>query len=227
MFIISATLAQNSPPAFETKKYAMIAQGKKCETINDYLRNCVGYPYECLKNKDEGTEVVKFEVTPNGELENFEVVNSVSPVIDKHVIQMLRQTSGMWSPALKNGNPVTMEKEISILFKYGEFEEFALQKDFKEKAKACLYRGNKLLLVKNKPEKAMKLFNRAIKYCPNEDCLRVARGLCRYELGDIAGAYKDWQRMNIAGISTETKELTEQMSDLKGFEELAQILERR
>ena len=224
MLIISVTLAQNSPPTFETKKYAMIAQGKKCETINDYLRNCIGYPYDCLKNKDEGTEVVKFEVTPSGELKNFEVINSISPVIDEHVVQILQQTSGMWTPGLKNGNPATMEKEISILFKYGEFEEFALRKDFKRKAKAYLERGNKLLLVKNKPEKAMKLYNKGIRYCPNEDCLRVARGLCRYELGDIAGAYKDWQRMTIAGISPEAKEMTNHLAGFKGLQELAQIV---
>lgn len=221
-FLVS--FGQNKPPKFETKKYVMITGDKSCESINDYLRNCVGYPDECLQSKDEGTEMVKFTVTPNGELRNFEVINSVSPTIDKQVIQMLEQTSGMWTPGLKNGNPVTMEKEISILFKYGEFEEFALCRDFKKKATACLNRANKLLLVKNKPEKALKLYNKGIRYCPNEDCLRAARGLCRYELGDIAGAFKDWERMTIAGIAPETKELAAKLSDLEGYNQLSQFM---
>ena len=226
MLFFAVSLAQNAPPTFETKKYSMIAQGKKCETINDYLRNCVGYPYECLKNKDEGTEVVKFEVTPNGELMNFEVVNSVSPVIDKHVIQMLRQTSGMWTPGLKNGKPAKMEKEISILFKYDEFEEFAIHKDFKKKAKGLLERGNKLLLEKNKPEKALKYFNRGIRYLPNEDCLLISRGMCRYKLGDIKGAHEDWTRLKAVGkIDLGNEKLVERFRNFDGYELFAQILE--
>lgn len=220
----AVSFGQNKPPIFEAKKYAMIAQDQKCESFNDYLRNCLYYPEESLKNREEGTAVVKFEVTKDGELKNFEVINSVSPEIDEHLIEMLKKTSGMWTSGLKNENPVTMEKEISILFKYGEFEQFALHKDFEEKAKACLDRGNKLLLVKNKPKKALKLYNRAIKYCPNEDCLRVARGLCRYELGDVEGARNDWERMTIAGISPEAKELMGQLSGLEGISELAQFV---
>lgn len=223
----AVSYGQNKLPTFETQKYAMMTKEKSCESINDYLRNYIGYPDECLKSKDEGTEVVKFTVMPNGELIDFEVVNSVSPVIDKHVIQMLEQTSGMWSPGLKDGKPAAMEKEVCIAFKYGEFEELAFCRDFKKKATAYFNRGNKLLLVKNRPEKALKSYNQAIKYCPNEDCLRVARGLCRYELGDIAGAHKDWQRLNFALISTETRELTKQMSDLKGYDEFAQILNKK
>lgn len=223
--IFAVSFGQDKPPIFEAKKYAMITQTTNCESLNDYLSKCLSYPEECLKSKDEGTEVVKFEVTPDGELKNFEVINSISPEIDEHLVQMLKKTSGMWSPAMKNGVPVSMEKEISVVFQYGELGKIASSEKFKNKAKACLSKGTKLLLVKNKPEKALRIFDRGIRYCPYEDCLRLARGLCRYEMGDIDGAQNDWKRMTIAGIAPNTKELAEQLSGLEGYRELAQFME--
>lgn len=220
----AVSFGQDKPPIFEVKKYAMVAQDQKCESINDYLRNCLCYPYDCLKSQNEGTEVVKFEVTSTGELKNFEVINSVSPEIDEHLIQMLQKTSGMWSPGMKNGIPVHMEKEISVVFKYSELEQIAIYRDFDRLAKACLDKGTKFLMMKNKPEKALKLFDRGIRYCPYEDCLRLARGLCRYELGDVSGARNDWERMTIAGVAPETKELVEKAADLNGYNELAHFM---
>jgi hypothetical protein len=140
---------------------------------------------------------------------------------------MLKKTSGMWSPRMKNGVPVSTETEISVAFQYSELGKTGNCEKFINKAKACLSKGTKLLLVKNNPEKAMKFFDRGILYCPYEDCLRLARCLCRYELGDTAGANQDFERMTIAGISPDSKELAEQMSDLKGYEELAQILDEK
>lgn len=220
----AVSFGQDKPPIFEAKKYAMIAQTPDCESLNDYLSNCLRYPEECLKSKDEGTEVVKFEITPEGELKNFEVINSVSPEIDEHLIEMLKKTSGMWSPGMKNGVPVSTEKEISVAFQYGELGKIGNCRKFKNKAKACLNKGTKLLLVKNKPEKALRIFDRGILYCPYEDCLRLARGLCRYELGDVSGARNDWERMTIAGIAPETKDLVEKAADLKGYNELAHFM---
>ncbi|HKL32795.1 MAG TPA: energy transducer TonB [Tangfeifania sp.] len=231
VFICLASFAvsdgQNKMPLFEAKKYAMITQDQKCESLTDYLLNCLRYPEECMKSRDEGTEVLKFTVTSNGELRNFEVVNSVSPEIDDHLTGILKRTSGMWSPGMKNGIPVNMEKEIAVAFKCSELGVKALYKNFKNKANANLDKGIKLMLVKNKPEKALRYFNRGIRYCPYEDCLRLARGLCRYELGDKTGANEDFERMTIAGISTDSRVLAEQMCDLKGYEKLAQILSER
>lgn len=56
------------PPEFNGKNFEMLLQGKTCSSLNDYLRGCVYYPDECIKQRVQGTEVVEFEVTSEGKL---------------------------------------------------------------------------------------------------------------------------------------------------------------
>lgn len=215
------------PPRFAgINDIAKKFQEEKFESIDDYLAKNVKYPEEAIKNKQEGTEVIQFEVTPRGELTNFNVINSVSPEIDEAIINLLKATSGMWLPGQNNGEPVAMENEVAVAFKYGEFEAFAKSKDFKDLAKLLLKKGNHELLVKNNPKKALKHYSRGIRYLPNEDCLLLSRGICKYELGDTEGARHDWQRMSIAGIDNEAKNIAEDFSALKGYIELTAMLKK-
>lgn len=218
---------QVTPPTFAgINDIVKIFQEEKLESIADYLARKVQYPEEALKNKQEGTEVVQFEVTSKGELTNFNVINSVSPEIDEAIINLLKATNGMWMPGQNNGELVAMQKEVSVAFKYGEFEPFAESKDFVQLAKLFFEKGNKTLLVNNNPKKALKYYDRGIRYLPNEDCLLLARGMCKYELGDIEGARQDWNRMNVAGIDGKAENMAEIYSEFKGFKELTAMLEK-
>lgn len=138
--------------------------------------------------------MIEFEVTSGGKLTGFKVINSVSPEIDEHVIALLKNTSGMWVPGKINGFPVSMKKEISVAFKWNEFAAFAA-KDFTELARHYFEKGSKELFVKNQPEKALKHFNIGMRYLPCNESLLMLRGMCRFELGDEAGARQDWGRM--------------------------------
>lgn len=215
------------PPKFAgINEIAQKFQEEKFESISDYLAKNVKYPEEAIKNKREGTEVVLFEVTAKGELTNFIVANSVSPEIDEAIINLLKTTNGMWMPGQNNGEPVAMQKKVTVAFKYGEFEELAISKDFMQLAKLLLKKGNHELLAKNNPKKALKHFDRGIRYMPNEDCLLLSRGICRFELGDTDGARRDWQNMSIAGIDIEAANMAEDFSTLKGYTDLMAMLKK-
>jgi TonB family protein len=219
---------QVTPPKFAgINDIAKKFQEEKFESIADYLAKNVQYPEEAIKNKQEGTEVIQFEVTPKGELTNFNVINSVSPEIDEAIINLLKATSGMWMPGQNNGEPVAMENEVSIAFKYGEFEAFSKSKDFMQLAKLLLKKGNHELLVKNNPKKALKYFDRGIRYLPNEDCLLLSRGICKYELGDTEGARHDWLRMSNAGIDNKAEKMASDFIELQGYAELTVFINNK
>jgi hypothetical protein len=170
------------PPAFK---------GEVPNSFNAYIKRRVEYPVTELKWGVQGTVVVGFMVTPERELKNIEVINSVSYAIDNEVIRVLKSTSGMWTPGIINGKTVAMPVEISVVFKLYP------QDNFTEIAKKYLDKGNQALFLKNQPKKAMKHFNRGINFLPNDETLLAMRGLCKYKMGDEVGANRDWERTKV------------------------------
>jgi TonB family protein len=160
-------------------------------SIAEFLKQNVVYPDQSVRWNEEGTEVVDFTVTKEGKLTDFNIINSVSREIDQEIIRVLQFTSGNWLPGTLDGVPVDMRKEISVEFKLDP------SKDFVELAKYNLSKGNEFLFIKNKPQKALKYFNRGINYLPNDDALMAMRSLCKYKLGDMKGASSDWNRLKV------------------------------
>lgn len=170
-----------------------LVQGTSFETIDEFLVNFVNYPFESIKCAKQGTEVISFTVTPAGEITNFTVVNSVCTKIDEEVIRVLSLTSGKWQPGAVNGMKVSMEKQISIAFKLHQ------SNDFEKLAQNSLKKGNEMQM-KGNFKKALKFYDQGINYLPHEYTLLAARGICRYESGDIAGAEQDWNRLEKLGF---------------------------
>lgn len=172
---------------------------KKSTLLNErsleaYLQKNIKYPnrHACL----EGTEVVRFTVTPTGELKDFKIINSVSYYCDQEVINVLKTTNGMWAPGYKNGVPVAMEEEISMVFKSDETDFDKIIDAFTEKAMKYYKKGNTNLIVKNNPKKALRNFDKALNYRPYDCCILLLRGIAKNELDDKEGAQRDWARMN-------------------------------
>lgn len=155
-------------------------------SIFDYLKKHIHYPEEAIQRSEQGTSVVRFIVTSEGELTNFEVVNSICQSIDHEVISVLKTTNGLWKPGLRNDRPADFSQEISVIFKLDDFF------DFVSLAKKHLKKGNELLFLKNRPEKALPYFDEAIKLLPYNKTLREIRGYCNFELGDEEKALSDW-----------------------------------
>jgi tetratricopeptide (TPR) repeat protein len=120
-------------------------------------------------------------------------------------------------------NRSAMEKEISVVFKISHKSDFAAQ------AKGYLEHGNKLLFVHNRPEKALKYFNKGITLLPNEETLLAVRGLCKYEIGDNEGAKLDWNRLKILADKNAAKSLIESAvnyTQLSGYIEMMTIVNK-
>ena len=201
-----------------------VIQGECFETIDDFLNKNIVYPPQSLRCNYQGTELVKFTVTQSGELTDFEVINSVCKKMDEEVINVLKLTSGKWRPACVNGKPVAMEQEVSVAFMLHP------SNDFTNMAKSYIKKGNKLLFVKNNPEKALKYYDLGINLLPNNETLLAARGLCRYEIGDEEGAVRDWERLNTVarknGAPMKTEQLAYNYTELRGYVKMMKTLSK-
>jgi phage-related protein len=199
-------------------------KGDAPKSINDFLQKHVEYPTKSYQWKLQGTEVVQFVVTKQGKLSDYKVINSVSAEIDNEVIRLLELTSGRWVPGTINGEPVDMEKEVSLEFKISP------KSDFVEMAKWNMQKGNELLFLKDQPKKAVKYFDLAINYLPNSETIQGIRGYCKYMMGDIEGANRDWDRANVLadrkGITVDFEKLAKTSVKLQEFEKMLLSVER-
>jgi TonB family protein len=198
--------------------------GNRSDLISGYLSKNVVYPKRAMNLRKEGTEVVQFVITPSGELRDFKVINSVCPEIDFELISVLKRTNGMWNPGYNNGEPVAMQKEVSMVFNLGEYKNRTVKEKFTAIATSFFTKGTKKLFIENNPKKALKYFEMAMMYLPNDESLLYSRGMVKYELEDKEGAQSDWDRMKLLaekGTIEKNIEFTaNNYKQLKGFEEL-------
>jgi TonB family protein len=155
-------------------------------TISDFLQENLDYPKNATKAGVEGTVVIQFKVLPSGDLSEIQVVNSVCPDYDDAVTKAIEATTGMWNPGTDNGHPVTMEKEVSVVFKREGMEMYNTAQYYAVTANKFSKKGNY--------KRAIKLYNKAIVICPNCAFTFYQRGLARYNSGDQEGAKKDFER---------------------------------
>ncbi len=220
-----------TPPVFTGVKSTDEAPGKSSFLIYSYLRENVEYPEVALKYNIQGTEVVQFTVTNTGEITNIKVINSVCPEIDDEVIRVLKTTQGMWEPGLKNGNPVEMEKEISMVFQIDGFKNGTNENIFKEQATALYKKGNKALISQKNPEKALKYFDKALKYLPYESTILNSRAMARTLLNDKDGAQQDLDRADaILAAKTEKEKnlklFTQNAGDVNANQENQNVISK-
>ena len=193
----------------------------KVSLISKYLAERLEYPESASKQFEQGTEVVKFTVTAEGKLTNFEVLNSVCPEIDEEMIRVLQTTNGMWKPGITNGEFSDMEKEVSMVFFVSNHNDEKAAETFKERATNFFNLGNQSLLTDNNPKKALKYYSKAMVYLPYEGALLFSRGVAKYALNDIEGAEQDWERYKAHAQKGETQEnlepITENLKNLPAY----------
>ncbi len=199
----------------------MLTSADKSKLIKNYLVENAKYPKSALDCMSEGIEVIKFVVNPDGSLSNFDVINSICREIDSELIRVLKTTNGMWQPGENNGNPVAMEKEVSLIFVAGNFKD--LTKYFTAKATNSFVQGCKKMYLKNNSKKALRYYNQGMRYLPYDKNLLYVRGICKYELGDKEGAIKDWNRIVELG-GMDFTDIAYDTSKMKGYSEMAEIL---
>ena len=219
MLISVFTFAQNQD-LNEIKVTAPRFQNDIFESVNDFLTNNVEYPANSKNAGLQGTEVLQFTVSTNGEISDFKIINSVSPEIDIEVIRSLEATNGKWKPGTSDGLPTAMPTEVSLVFFLNTPE------DIIETAKQYQQKGNTWMYVKNNPEKALKYYNLGIKLLPNEESLLAARILCKYETGDKDGANKDLERLNILAKRNGSNVNLEKLAGINKYDEMLQATKK-
>lgn len=189
--------------------------------ITNYLAKNFQCPEEVTKCSLEGTEVVQFTVTESGNLTDFNILNSVCREIDKEAIRTLATTNGMWIPAYVNGKPTSMEQEVSLFI--GDYDPDKIVHHFIVQAEKFYQMGSKRLLAEQKPNKALKYYNKGVQYMPNDKALLLLRGVCNYELGNKELARKDWNRIvTLGGINFEKG--YDELAEMQGYSEMINIL---
>lgn len=213
-------------PQFVGIENAALIQNENPNTlIKNYLKENIIYPEEAAYCNLEGTEVVEFTVTTEGDLKDFNIINSVCPKIDEEVILVLSQTNGMWVPGIKNGEPAEMSLEIPFTFCTSKADSKSINKIFLEKAIANFTKGSEMLFIKDNSKKALRYFDNGITYLPYDKSLLLLRGMCRFDLGDKEGAVEDWSRLRELG-GPDFSEFTEQITEMKGYEEMLAVLKK-
>ena len=212
----------STPAEFKgSKNIETIVSTDNSLLVNKYLKEYMVIPSRVAECGYEGTEIVQFTVTREGNVSNFKVVNSVCPELDNEVIKVLKNTNGMWKPGFQDGEPVATTKEVSFMF--GDRSSETIATHFTNEAAKFYRGGNKNLFVKNKPEKAIKYYNLAIRYLPNDPALLSMRGICYYELGNVENAKKDWNRVAMLG-GTNAIEIDYDLANMAGYAEMTEIL---
>ncbi len=216
-----------TPPQFAgIENASRIQSNSQNALIDNYLSKYVNYPEIAMFSGFEGTEVVQFTVTTEGNVTDFKIINSVCREIDNEVIWTLKQTDGMWLPGYNNGEPVDMTKEVSVSFCLDKVSSKSVNQIFSEKAKHYFANANKTLYEKHNPKKAIKFYSSGLNYLPYDQSLLLMRGICRYELGDKEGATEDWTRMTSLGVDIDMSEYMTQIEGMKGYEELMAIIKK-
>jgi len=205
---------------------ATAAQYESYPDMVKYFMQRIKYPEKSAECCKQGTEVVEFVVTPEGNVTDFNIINSVCCDIDDEVIRVLKNTNGMWEPGKKGDNPVPMKQEIALAFSICRMEIGPINAEFTEKAKKYYTWGNESLFDDGKPKRALRHFNNGIRLQPYEKSLLYMRGLCKYELGDKEGARKDWERLKALGGIDNSEYFTTALTELKGYEESLSMLQQ-
>jgi tetratricopeptide (TPR) repeat protein len=215
-----------TPPAFTGIQLVSDEPDGQGNLFARHLLENFEYPVKAMQCGIQGTGVVQFVVQSDGKLTDFIVINSICPELDDEFIRVIKTTEGMWNPGSNNGNPVQMEKEISMMF-VADFEWYnnKPKEYFAKKAKAYYENANTLFLKKHNLKKALRNYNQTIKYLPYDASTLLMRGLCRYGLGDLEGAHNDWERINRLG-SFDTSWFLEELANLKGFDDMIAIVEK-
>lgn len=163
--------------------------------FNQYMSGEIRYPQPAIDRRMQGTEVIQFVVNENGELMDFNVVSSVSELMDEVVIEALRSTNGKWNPGTNNDENVAMVKQVTVIFALSHRQDNIVVNEFKETARILFNKGNRKFLVKGHPKRALRFYDAALNYLPNDQSLLLMRGLCQFQLGNIEQAEEDWSRL--------------------------------
>lgn len=77
----------------------------------------IKYPAEAYEAKIQGRVVVGFNIGTDGKMSDFKIIKGVDPQLDAEAVRAVRALNVTWTPALKDGQPVSCSFALPVEFK--------------------------------------------------------------------------------------------------------------
>jgi len=81
-----------------------------------WVSNNIQYPVESAEKGIQGRVVLRFVITPDGSIDDVEVVKSLDSLCNNEAIRVVKMMP-KWIPAKQNGNPVYVRYALPVTFK--------------------------------------------------------------------------------------------------------------
>lgn len=81
------------------------------------LSENIKYPANAYEAKIQGRVVVGFNIGTDGRMSDFKVIKGVDPQLDAEAVRAVRALNATWTPALKDGKPVSCSFALPVEFK--------------------------------------------------------------------------------------------------------------
>lgn len=84
--------------------------------LNQYLATHVHYAKDAKEKGIEGKVMVKFLVTPGGQIDSVTIARALYPSLDSEAVRVIKAMP-RWKPARQNGKTVKCYYTLPVLFK--------------------------------------------------------------------------------------------------------------
>lgn len=100
----------------EVSKRPQFQHGDERQFLERWVYKYINYPSAAIKNGIQGRVIVSFVVNEKGNVEQVEVMDSVSEILDLEAVRVVK-ASPAWKPAKVAGEPVKCKMSIPVEFR--------------------------------------------------------------------------------------------------------------
>lgn len=181
---ISLVVNSQTIPKSDSNSFSEEATYLK-EDLNKFLRNKFIYPHEGFVNKIEGDVIFSIEIKKDGSSTGPILISSDDKVLSQNAAKVLNLIENKWNPAKINDVPI--DKKYFIVVRYRLYINTE-PTDYNREALD--------LIRKQKYEKAIKTYDKAIKENQYSYELLISRSQLKAKIGDYAGSKQDYEAAN-------------------------------
>lgn len=92
------------------------------EQLLKFISTNIRYPKSSIEKGEQGRVICSFIVARDGSIHSPEIVRSVSPLLDKEAIRVLR-TMPRWTPGMEKGKAVAVKYTVPVTFRLQKHDE--------------------------------------------------------------------------------------------------------
>lgn len=172
------------------------------DSLVGFVLNRLSYPSAYTDSCKTGVIEMALLIFDDGsvEVDNQIDFNNLGPDFQWEALRLVNRTEGLWTPAQRNGTPVTTSLPLRVLFKSPKPGCTAANSRF-DRATLLAEEGASLL-EQNKPEEALQKWTEALAIQPNNTEWLYYRGTTLLNQGRREDACADYNRVKqILGIT--------------------------